>query len=295
MSFDSKIIDGKLIAKELYDKLRDKINLLKEKNNLVPGLAVILVGEDPASQIYVKNKIIKAKELGVNIFEFIMPDSTSERTLKSKIEALNNDRKVHGILVQLPLPDHIDQNQIINTIKSEKDVDGFTIQNVGLLNSWQECLEPSTPQACNILIKRVLGENLSGKKAVILGRSLIVGRPLSAILIRENCTVTLLHSKSLNIIDECRDADVVISATGNPHSVKSDLLKRGAVVIDVGITRLESGKIVGDVDFNDVIDKVSYITPVPGGVGPMTVACMLSNTVKAACLQNDINFSFNVS
>lgn len=295
MSFNSKIIDGKLISAELYEKLRDKAIFLKNKCNIIPGLAVILVGEDPASQIYVRNKVNKAKELGINIFEYILPENTSERVLKAKIESLNNDKKVHGILVQLPLPDHIDQNEIINTIKSDKDVDGFTIKNVGLLNSWQECLEPSTPQACNILIKRVLGENLSGKKAVIIGRSLIVGRPLSAILIRENCTVTLLHSKSVNVEEECKDADVVISAMGNPLSIKKDLLKEGAVVIDVGITRLETGKIVGDVDFNDVIDKVSYITPVPGGVGPMTVACMLSNTVKAACLQNNINFSLDVS
>lgn len=295
MSSISKIIDGKLIAAELYEKLKIKISFLKDKYKIVPGLAVILVGEDPASQIYVRNKVSKAKELGINILEYILPENTSERVLKAKISSLNNDRKIHGILVQLPLPDHINQNEIINSIESDKDVDGFTIKNVGLLNSWQECLEPSTPQACNILIKRILGDNLAGKKAVILGRSLIVGRPLSAILIRENCTVTLLHSKSLNVVEECKDADILISATGNPLSIKRDLLKEGAVVIDVGITRLESGKIVGDVDFNDVLDKVSYITPVPGGVGPMTVACMLSNTVKAACLQNKLNFSLDVS
>lgn len=295
MSSISKIIDGKLISAELYEKLQAKINILKNKYKIAAGLAVILVGDDPASQIYVRNKVNKAKELGMNIFEYILPENTSERALKAKIESLNNDKKVHGILVQLPLPDHINQNDVINSIQSEKDVDGFTIKNVGLLNSWQECLEPSTPQACNILIKRILGDNLAGKKAVILGRSLIVGRPLSAILIRENCTVTLLHSKSVNIAEECKNADILISATGNPLSIKKELLKEGALVIDVGITRIDSGKIVGDVDFNDVIDKVSYITPVPGGVGPMTVACMLSNTVKAACLQNNINFSLDVN
>ena len=284
---EAKIIDGRVIAEEFSNELRRKIDLLQIKHKLTPGLAVILVGEDKPSQIYVRNKIKKGKEIGINVFDFILPESTTPRVLKAKIENLSNDQRIHGILVQLPLPSHIDQNEIINAIDYTKDVDGFTIQNIGLLNSWQECLEPSTPQGVLHIIKYILGDDLSGKKAVILGRSLIVGRPLSTILIRESCTVTLLHSKSINIKRECKNADILISAIGQPRYVTSDLVKPGACVIDVGISRI-GDQILGDVDFDSVKKVAGFITPVPGGVGPMTVICMLANTVKAMCNQKKI-------
>jgi methylenetetrahydrofolate dehydrogenase (NADP+)/methenyltetrahydrofolate cyclohydrolase len=203
------------------------------------------------------------------------------------IERLNKDSAVNGILVQLPLPEHLTQNIIIDSINPDKDVDGFTVYNVGRLNTWQDCLEPSTPQGALILIKSVLGDDLSGKKAVVLGRSLIVGRPMASILVRESCTVTLLHSKSKNIESECKNADILVSAIGSPGFITANLVKQGACVIDVGITRV-GDKIVGDVDFNKVSDVAGFLTPVPGGVGPMTVICMLMNTIKSCLKQNNI-------
>jgi methylenetetrahydrofolate dehydrogenase (NADP+) / methenyltetrahydrofolate cyclohydrolase len=281
------IIDGNAIAREFYEILIDKVRLLKSRYNLIPGLGLILIGNDPASHIYVRNKIKKAQEIGINNFDYIMPENTSSRILNSKIRNLNNDQRINGILLQLPLPEHLDQNEAINEVDPSKDVDGFTVKNIGLLNSWQECLEPSTPQGILHIIKKIFGDDLSGKKVVILGRSLIVGRPLSTILIRESCTVTLLHSKSVNIKSECNTADILVSAVGSPGFIKSDLIKPGACVIDVGITRVDD-KIYGDIDFQNVKEVAGFVTPVPGGIGPMTIACMLQNTVKAMCNQKKI-------
>lgn len=278
------IIDGKKVAQELCNELTSRIIAFDKEYKVAPCLAVVLVGDDPASHIYVKNKIKKGREIGIKVLDFILPANTTPQTLKAKLEDLNQNKFVHGILVQLPLPEHINQNEIINMIDPRKDVDGFTVMNIGLLNSWQDCLEPSTPQAVLRIIKQTVGEDLSGKKVVILGRSLIVGRPLSTILIRESCTVTLLHSKSVNIKEECTRADILVSAIGHPGYITSDLVKDGACVIDVGITRVDD-KIYGDVDFASVSQVAGLITPVPGGVGPMTVACMLANTVKAAYQQ----------
>lgn len=280
----AKIIDGKLFADQICLSLKEAILDTKARYKITPGLAVILVGDDPASHIYVNNKIKRAKQIGINIFSHLLPASTLESDLLSLIKKLNDDKVVHGILLQIPVPSHIDQFKAINTINSNKDVDGFTVQNVGLLNTGQECLEPSTPKGALKLIKSVLGDDLAGKKAVVLGRSLIVGRPMASMLIRESCTVTLLHSKSVNIATECSTADILVSAIGQPGIITQDLVKPGACVIDVGITRVGE-KIMGDVDFFEVSQVAGYITPVPGGVGPMTVACMLENTFEAMCKQ----------
>ncbi len=283
----AKIIDGKAFANKFCNELKQTVQLLKDKHNVIPGLAVVLVGDDPASHVYVKNKIAKAKEIGINIFDYILPAAASQRIIKAKIENLNNDQRTHGVLVQLPLPNGIDQYDIIDSIDPIKDVDGFTTRNIGLLHSSRDCLEPSTPQGCLMLIKSVMGNDLSGKKAVVVGRSIIVGRPMATMLLRENCTVTTLHSKSYNIAEECKTADILIAATGQKEMITANLIKSGACVIDIGITRHE-GKLYGDVKFDEVKEVAGFITPVPGGVGPMTVACMLSNTVKAACIQKKI-------
>lgn len=279
-----KIINGIEQAASLCKNLKLRADEKKQKYNAVPCLAAILVGNDPASHIYVNNKMKRANELGFSIISHFLDHQTLQDDLLILIAKLNLNPNVHGILLQLPLPKHLDQFKSINAISAIKDVDGFTAQNVGMLNLWQDCFEPSTPQGVLILIKLYLGDDLSGKKAVILGRSVIVGRPMVSMLIRENCTVTLLHSKSLNIEEECRSADILISAIGVPNFVDSSFVKPGACVIDVGITRIED-KIVGDVDFESVSAVAGFITPVPGGVGPMTIACMLSNTYKAMCKQ----------
>lgn len=278
----AQIINGKQIADELCAKLKKDVEHLSTNNRFMPGLAVLLIGDDPASTIYVQNKIKKAQEVGINIFEHIIPATISQRILKAKIENLNNDLRVHGILVQLPLPKPLEINEILDVITPDKDVDGFTVRNVGLLHSNRDCIEPSTPKGVMILIKNVLGNDLSGKKAVVIGRSLIVGRPMASMLLREDCTVTIVHSKSHNIIEECKSADILISAVGEPEFIDEKYIKPGACVIDVGITRVD-GKIKGDLNFASVSQVAGFITPVPGGVGPMTVACMLENTVKAAC------------
>ena len=283
-----QIIDGRKIAEEYYARLKADVDYLKEKHHLTPGLAVILVGDDPSSIVYVNHKLRRAKEIGINIFEYPLPEKISSKVLIAKIEHLNNDHRVHGILLQLPLPSHLDSHEIINYIDSEKDVDGFTIKNIGLLSSWRDCLEPCTPKGVLILLKRIFGDDLSGKKAAVIGRSMIVGRPMAMMLLQENCTVTVLHSKSENIEEECKRADILISATGNPGMLKASWVKEGACVIDVGIVRRE-GKLYGDVDFDEVKQVAGYLTPVPGGVGPMTVACMLGNTIKAACAQKKIS------
>jgi methylenetetrahydrofolate dehydrogenase (NADP+) / methenyltetrahydrofolate cyclohydrolase len=283
----AKIIDGKFQANQICDRLKQHILQLAKDHAITPGLAVILAGDDPASHIYVTNKLKKAKEISMNIFSHFLPSDVKQAQLISLIERLNSDKSVHGILLQIPVPPQIDQFKAINAIDPRKDVDGFTVQNVGLLNTWQDCLEPSTPQGALRLIKSVLGDDLGGKKAVVLGRSLIVGRPMASMLVRESCTVTLLHSKSLNIAKECTSADILVSAIGQPGFITKDLTKLGACIIDVGITRID-GEILGDVDFESVSKIAGYITPVPGGVGPMTVACMLENTFKAMCKQHNL-------
>ena len=293
----ASIIDGKDYASRLRGKLKIAINDLREKYKITPGLAVVLVGNDPASEIYVRNKGIQTKEAGMNSFEYRLPENTSEDDLLAKVEELNSDRSVNGILVQFPVPKHMEQQKIIEKILPSKDVDGLHPVNSGYLASGLKGLVPCTPQGASLLIKDSL-PSLSGLHAVIVGRSNLVGKPIAQLLLRENCTVTICHSKTKNLKEVCLSADVLVAAVGISELVKEDWVKDGAVVIDVGINRLpapENGegktKLVGDVDFERVKNKASAITPVPGGVGPMTIACLLLNTFAATCVQNNIDFS----
>ena len=276
------IIDGKQIAEELRHKLKKEIDQLP-KNLSKPGLTVILIGDHPASQIYVRNKEKFAKEVGINSKLLKFEDTITEKDLIQEIHKLNDDSAVHGILVQLPLPSHIDSGKIISEINPAKDVDGFHPNNVGNLSSGNDALVPCTPYGCYLLLKKVI-PNLSGLHAVIIGRSNINGKPMAQLLLKENCTVTITHSKTKNLKDLCLTADILVASVGSPQMVKADWVKKDCVIIDVGINRLEdhgTKKIVGDVDFENVKDLVKAITPVPGGVGPMTISCLLSNTVKA--------------
>ena len=293
----ASIIDGKDYASRLRGKLKIAINNLREKYKITPGLAVVLVGNDPASEIYVRNKGIQTKEAGMNSFEYRLPENTSENDLLAKVEELNSDRSVNGILVQFPVPKHMEQQKIIEKILPSKDVDGLHPVNSGYLASGLKGLVPCTPQGASLLIKDSL-PSLSGLHAVIVGRSNLVGKPIAQLLLRENCTVTICHSKTKNLKEVCLSADVLVAAVGISELVKEDWVKDGAVVIDVGINRLpapENGegktKLVGDVDFERIKNKASAITPVPGGVGPMTIACLLLNTFAATCAQNNIDFS----
>jgi len=272
------IIDGKKIATELREELKKKIAELKSKFNSVPGLTVILVGEDAPSKIYVKNKEKFAKEVGMNSEVIRYPADMEEKELLNKIKELNNNNKVSGILVQLPLPQHIDKRKVIETIDHKKDVDGFHPMNVGNLSSGYESSIPCTPLGCSLLLKKA-EKNLNGKHAVVIGRSNLNGKPMTQLLLKENCTVTITHSKTKDLKKECLRADIIIAAVGIPQLVKGDWVKKGAIVIDVGINKTDSG-IVGDVDFNEVSKIAKAITPVPGGVGPMTIACLLNNTVE---------------
>jgi methylenetetrahydrofolate dehydrogenase (NADP+) / methenyltetrahydrofolate cyclohydrolase len=289
---EATIINGKAFAEKLRKQIAEQVSVLKNRHKLTPGLAVILVGEDPASQVYVKNKSLQVSEAGMNSFQFTLPAETTQKNLITKIESLNNDPKVHGILVQLPLPKHIDEYAVINTVSPAKDVDGFNVQNVGkLVTGQKDALVACTPIGCVLLLKHILGD-LSGLKAVVIGRSNIVGKPIAHLLLQENCTVTIAHSKTRNLAEECRQADIVIAAVGIAELVKGSWIKPGAVVIDVGINRvtLPDGKtrLLGDVAFEEVKQVARAVTPVPGGVGPMTIACLLRNTVKAACDQRNI-------
>jgi len=272
------IIDGKKAATELREELKKKLVELKSKYNAVPGLTVILVGEDPASKIYVKNKEKFAKEVGMNSEVIRYPETVEEKIVLNKISELNNDKKVSGILVQLPLPKHIDKRKVIETILPGKDVDGFHPMNVGNLSSGHDSSIPCTPLGCYLLLKRI-EKNLSGKHAVMIGRSNLNGKPMTQLLLKENCTVTIAHSKTKDLKAECNRADIIIAAVGRPKLVKGDWVKKGAIVIDVGINKTDSG-LVGDVDFDEVSKVAKAITPVPGGVGPMTIACLLNNTVE---------------
>jgi len=284
------IIDGKQAAAELRVALTNEVKNLKESTGITPSLTVVLVGDDPASQVYVRNKVKQTVEVGMISNEIRLPDDTSQAALLAQLELLNNDKSVHGILVQLPLPKHIDESVVIAAINPEKDVDGFHAMNSGrLLNGEAGALVPCTPQGCIILAKKHLGYDLSGQHAVVIGRSNIVGKPVALLLLQENCTVTIAHSRTKNLREICQQADILVAAVGRPEFVKADWVKQGATVIDVGINRIvdeATGKasLVGDVDYGAVSDVCGAITPVPGGVGPMTIACLLKNTLEAAKL-----------
>lgn len=281
---DKKIIDGKFVSSEIRERVKKFGSQLKSKTGKVPGLAVVLVGENPASRVYVKNKVEKTVEVGFNSIEHKLSEKVSENELIALVEKLNNDKNVQGILVQLPLPEHIDSDKILDSIKPEKDVDGFHANNVGKLWSGLESLVPCTPLGCSILIKKI-SQDLSGKHAVIIGRSNIVGKPMAALLLGMNATVTICHSRTKDLESVCKDADIVVAAVGIPEMVKSSWIKEGSIIIDVGINRIERNEkkvLVGDVDYDDCLKKCSLITPVPGGVGPMTIACLLLNTLLAS-------------
>ena len=272
------IIDGKKIAAKLRENLKKNIINLKSTLKSIPGLTVILIGEDPASKIYVKNKEKFSKEVGMNSEVIRYPENIEEKVVLDKIKELNKNKKVSGILVQLPLPKHINKKRVIDTILPNKDVDGFHPINVGNLSSGYESNIPCTPLGCYLLIKEV-EKNLSGKHAVIIGRSNLNGKPMAQLLLKENCTVTITHSKTKDLKAVCNKADIIVAAVGKPKLVKGDWVKKNAVIIDVGINKTEAG-IVGDVDFDEVSKIARAITPVPGGVGPMTIACLLNNTVE---------------
>ncbi|WP_435090168.1 bifunctional methylenetetrahydrofolate dehydrogenase/methenyltetrahydrofolate cyclohydrolase FolD [Candidatus Pelagibacter bacterium nBUS_30] len=271
------LIDGKKAAAELREELKQEVAELKNKYNKVPGLTVILIGDMAPSQIYVRNKEKSANEVGLKSEVIRYPDTVEEKTVLEKIEELNKDETISGILVQLPLPKHIDKQKVIETITPSKDVDGFHPMNVGNLSSGYESSVPCTPLGCYLMIKKI-EPNLSGKKAVMIGRSNLNGKPMAQLLLKENCTVTITHSKTKDLKAECLEADIIVAAVGIPELVKADWVKKDAIVIDVGINKTENG-LVGDVAFDEVSKVAKALTPVPGGVGPMTIACLLKNTV----------------
>lgn len=288
------IIDGKIIATELRARVAVEAARLKKEHGLTPGLAVVLVGNDPASEVYVRNKGIATLEAGMNSFEYKLPAETSEAHVLARVRELNADPAVHGFLVQFPVPDHISQQAVIDAIDPVKDADGLHPLNAGRLASGLPAMVPATPEGCVIMAKRA-GGDLSGKHAVIIGRSNLVGKPVAQLLLKENCTVTIAHSRSRDLPSIARQADILVAAVGRPGMVRGDWVKPGAIVIDVGINRVpapEKGegktRLVGDVAFDEASQVAGAITPVPGGVGLMTVACLLRNTVIAACRQNGI-------
>lgn len=274
-------IDGKLISQKVKDEVAAGVQEFAARFGRAPGLHVILVGEDPASAVYVKNKELAAHKCGLAGQVHRMPADASEDAVLAKVRELNQDPNVDGILVQFPVPKHISQQKILETIAAEKDVDGLHALNVGKLWSGQPALTPCTPTGC-VRILEELGTALSGKRAIVIGRSNLVGKPIAALLLEKNCTVTLAHSRTSDLAERCREADIVVAAVGQPKLVKANWVKPGAVVLDVGINRLPDGSLVGDVDFADVEPIASFITPVPGGVGPMTIAMLLKNTLDAA-------------
>ncbi len=290
------IIDGKAIAAELRGRIGRAVTELQNTHNLIPGLAVVLVGEDAASQVYVRNKGIATKQAGMASFEFRLPADTPQETLLDKVRSLNDDPDVHGILVQFPVPEQISQQVVVDTIRPDKDVDGLHPINAGRLASGLPALTPCTPLGSVILAKQTLGD-LTGKHAVVIGRSNLVGKPVAQLLLKENCTVTIAHSRTQDLASVCRSADILVAAVGIAELVKGDWVKPGACVIDVGINRVEAPekgvddagqpktKLVGDVAFDEAVEVAGHITPVPGGVGPMTIACLLRNTLTAACRQ----------
>ncbi len=284
------IIDGRKIASDLQESLKQHVARLKKEHHITPHLAVIIVGDDPASQVYVASKEKNAQSVGMDSSVIRLSETVSQQALNDTIIALNNNPKIHGILVQLPLPKHLNETDVINLINPQKDVDGFHPINVGFLHNGQsnKALLPCTPTGAIILLKSFCLD-LSGKHAVVVGRSNIVGRPIAEMLLTENCTVTIAHSRTQNLPDICKQADIIIAAVGKAHFIQADWVKQGAIIIDIGINRItdpQTGKtkLVGDVDFNAVKTKTSAITPVPGGAGPMTIACLLQNTLKACHL-----------
>lgn len=288
-------IDGKAFADKLRARVAEQVRELKSAHGLTPGLAVVIVGDDPASHVYVRNKNKSTLEAGMKSFEHQLPIDTSQKELLTLIDGLNSDPAVHGILVQLPLPKQIDEQAVLAKIDPNKDVDGFHVINAGRLATGLPGLVPCTPLGCLMLIKDTLGKDLSGKRAVVLGRSNIVGKPMAQLLLRESCTVTIAHSRTKDLAEECRRADILVAAVGRAQMVKGDWIKPGATVIDVGINRIppaEPGgkdRLVGDVDYAECVKVAGAITPVPGGVGPMTIACLLANTVTAACALKGID------
>lgn len=288
------LIDGKEFAQRVRDAVAADVATLKADHGLTPGLAVVIVGEDPASQVYVRNKVRQTSEVGMNSFHFEMDADVDQATLIAKVKELNADPAVNGILVQLPLPKHIDETAVIETIEPAKDVDGFHVINSGLLATGGNGLVPCTPLGCKLMLEDTLG-NMSGKKAIVVGRSNIVGKPMAQLLLDANCTVTIAHSRTKDLAAEVASADIVVAAVGRAEMVKGDWIKPGATVIDVGINRIpapEKGegktRLVGDVEFAAAKARAGAITPVPGGVGPMTIACLLKNTVTATCNQHTI-------
>ncbi len=284
-------IDGKAIAAKVRADVAADVARIKAEHGFVPGLAVVLVGEDPASKVYVRNKAQQTVEVGMESFEHKLDETVTEEFLLDLVAKLNADPKVHGILVQMPLPKHIDSNKVLESIDPAKDVDGFHPMNVGKLSIGERALAPCTPVGSVILAKSVQ-HNLSGLDAVVVGRSNIVGKPMAQLLLRENCTVTICHSRTRDLPAVVRRADLVVAAIGKPEFVQGDWIKPGAIVIDVGINRIlkpdGKGKLVGDVAYEAAAEKASAITPVPGGVGPMTIACLLKNTVEAALMQKGL-------
>lgn len=280
-----RIIDGKAFAAALRARVGTAVAALQAEQGLTPGLAVVLVGEDPASQVYVRNKAKQTKEAGMASFEHRLPAETGQAELLALVERLNRDPAVHGILVQLPLPPQIDSAAVLDAIDPAKDVDGFHVINAGRLATGQPALVPCTPLGCLMLLKDRLGD-LSGKRALVLGRSNIVGKPMAQLLLAESCTVTVAHSRTRDLPAECRRAEILVAAVGRPEMVRGDWIAPGATVIDVGINRVEGadgkGRLVGDVCFAEAVEVAGAITPVPGGVGPMTIACLLANTLTAA-------------
>ncbi|MFK8042383.1 bifunctional methylenetetrahydrofolate dehydrogenase/methenyltetrahydrofolate cyclohydrolase FolD [Congregibacter sp.] len=290
----ASIIDGKAAAQALRERLAIEVSRIDAEHSWVPGLAVVLVGEDPASQVYVRNKGKQTAEAGMRSFEHKLPASTSERELLGLVETLNQDDAVNGILVQLPLPDHIDAQLVIETIDPAKDVDGFHPMNTGgLSNGDPTALVPCTPLGCLMMLREQFPDGMAGLNAVVVGRSNIVGKPMAQLLIAESCTVTVAHSRTRDLPALCQTADILVAAVGRPEMVRGDWVKEGAVVIDVGINRVqlegqEKARLVGDVAFAEAAENARAITPVPGGVGPMTIACLLRNTVVAACRQHRV-------
>jgi methylenetetrahydrofolate dehydrogenase (NADP+)/methenyltetrahydrofolate cyclohydrolase len=289
---EAQRIDGKAIAADVRATVALQVAALKASDNPTPGLAVVLVGEDPASQIYVRNKGKQTVAAGMQSFEYKLPAETSQDELLMRVAALNADPAVHGILVQMPLPGHLDENAVVNAIDPDKDVDGLHPVNAGRLSLGEDGLAPCTPQGCMILLDRA-GATLEGATAVVIGRSKLVGKPMAQLLLGANATVTMAHSRTRDLADVCRSADILVAAVGRPEMVRGDWIKPGATVIDVGMNRVDApdgdkAKLVGDVAFNEAAGVARAITPVPGGVGPMTIACLLLNTVTAACRQAGI-------
>ena len=277
----AQIIDGKLLALKLRESIAQEVSALEAETMMKPGLAAVLVGDDPASAVYVRNKKIACGKAGIYPQEHLLPASTTQEALLELIEKLNTDQKIHGILVQLPLPDHIDSQMILQAVSPEKDADGFHPMNVGRLVSGDPVFVPCTPKGVIHMIDST-GVDITGKRVVVIGRSNIVGKPIASLLLHRHATVTICHSRTKDLPAVVREADIVIAAIGKPGFVTLDMVKEGAVVIDVGINRLPNGKLVGDVDFDSVKERASWITPVPGGVGPMTIAMLLQNTLESA-------------